>query len=140
MIKKVFVDADIIMDLLAERALFYDSAANLFTMAYNNKVKLYTTAVVLANVFYLLRQVNGHEKAKQQLADLRLLVHVLPINENIVDMTLSSAFSDFEDGLQYFTTRENNIMVIISRNVKHYKVKDIIVQTAEDYIKISQLT
>ncbi|MDR1429001.1 MAG: PIN domain-containing protein, partial [Spirochaetaceae bacterium] len=88
--KKLFVDSDIILDLLAERPLFYDDAAKIFSWAYKNKIELYTTAVVLANVFYILRKVNGNEKSKGQIKDLRLLVKILPINENTVDMALSS--------------------------------------------------
>jgi predicted nucleic acid-binding protein len=121
---------------LAKRELFYDNAAKLFVLAYEKKVKLFTTAVILANVFYILNKINGAAKAKQQLKDLRLLIHIVPINEIIVDMALNSRFSDFEDGLQYFTAKENNIPAIITRNPKDYKVKDIIVQTSEEYIKL----
>ncbi|GHU30442.1 hypothetical protein FACS1894172_03740 [Spirochaetia bacterium] len=46
--RKIFVDSDIIMDLLAERDLFYTHAAELFTIAYKGKIELYTTALVLS--------------------------------------------------------------------------------------------
>jgi predicted nucleic acid-binding protein len=42
--KQLFIDSDIILDLLAHREPFYDHAAELFTFAYNNKIDLYTTA------------------------------------------------------------------------------------------------
>jgi predicted nucleic acid-binding protein len=135
--KKLFIDSDIILDLLAHRDPFYDNAAELFTFAYNGKIELYTTTVVLANVFYILRKPKGNEGAKQQLKDLRLLVNILPINANIVDMSLNSKFNDFEDGLQYFTAKENNLLAIITRNGEDYKVKDIIIQTAGEYIKMN---
>jgi hypothetical protein len=40
----------------------------------------------------------------------------VPIDEKIIDMTLNSKFGDFEDGLQYFTSKENNIKMLIMRN------------------------
>jgi hypothetical protein len=40
-----------------------------------------------------------------------------------------------EDGLHYFTSKENNIKILITRNGKYYKEKDIMIQTAEEYIK-----
>ena len=135
--KKVFVDSDIILDLLAERESFYDDAAKIFTLAYKKKIELFTTAVVVANVFYILRKIKGNEGAKRQLRDLRLLVSILPINENNVDMALSSKFSDFEDGLQYFVVKENNIMTIITRNIEDYKVKDIVIQTSKEYLRMN---
>jgi predicted nucleic acid-binding protein len=135
MIKRLFIDSDIILDLLAERPLFYDDAAKIFTWAYKKKIELYSTAVVLANVFYILRKVNGNDKSKGQLKDLRLLLNILPIDENIVDMALSSKFNDFEDGLQYYTTKEQDLFGIITRNTKDYKTKDIVIQTSKEFVK-----
>jgi len=137
--KKLFIDSDIILDLLAERELFFDNAAKIFTLSYEKKIELFTTPIVFANVFYILRKIKGAGEAKQQLKDLRLLVHILPINENITDMALNSKFGDFEDGLQYFTARENNIPAIITRNREDYKVKDIMIQTPEEYLKMNNI-
>ena len=136
--KKVFIDSDIILDLLAERELFYDNAAKIFTLAYEKKIELYTTVVVFANVFYVLRKIKGNEETKRKLKNLRILIHILPINENITDMALASKFNDFEDALQYFTAKENKVLSIITRNTKDYKVKDIIIQTSDEYLKINQ--
>jgi predicted nucleic acid-binding protein len=135
--KKLFVDSDIILDLLAERPLLYEDAAQIFTWGYKKKIELYTTAVVLANVFYILRKINGNEKSKEQIKDLRLLVKILPVDENIVDMALSSKFTDFEDGLQYYAAKEQNLFGIITRNIKDYKVKDMVIQTSKEFVKIN---
>jgi predicted nucleic acid-binding protein len=136
--RKIFVDSDIIMDLLAERDNFYTHAAELFTLAYKGKIEIFTTALVLSNVFYMLRKIKGNAESKRQLKDLRLLVNILPISENIVDMSLNSMITDFEDGLQYFTAKENDLLAIITRNGNDYKIKDIIIQTAEDYVKMNK--
>jgi predicted nucleic acid-binding protein len=135
--KKLFIDSDIILDVLAKRPLFYDDAARIFTWAYKKKIELYSTAAALANVFYILRKVNGNDKSKEQLKDLRLLVKIVPIDENIVDMALSSRFNDFEDGLQYYATKEQNLFGIITRNTKNYKIKDVVIQTSTEFVKIN---
>jgi predicted nucleic acid-binding protein len=135
MSKKLFVDSDIILDLLAERPLFYEDAAKIFTWAYKKKIELYTTAVVLANVVHILRKINGSSKTKKQISDLRLLVKVLPIHENTVDMALSSKFDDFEDGLRYYTAKEQNLFGLITRNIKDYKLKEIVIQTSKEFVK-----
>jgi predicted nucleic acid-binding protein len=134
MSKKLFVDSDIILDLLAKRSLFYDDAAKIFAWAYKRKIELYTTVVVLTNVFYIIRKINGNDKSKEQLQDLRLLVKILPIDENIVDAALSSKFGDFEDAIQYYAAKEQNLFGIITRNIKDYKIKDIMVQTSKEFV------
>ena len=139
MSKRIFIDSDIILDLLTERELFYHNAAKIFTLAYEKKIKIFSTALLMANVFYILRKIKGNKEAKKQLRDLRLLLNILPINENTVDMALNSDFKDFEDGLQYFVAKENNLLTIITRNIIDYKaVKDIVIQTSEEYIKMIQ--
>jgi predicted nucleic acid-binding protein len=140
MAEKIFIDSDIILDVLTKRDNFVQAAAELFELGYLNKIELFTTPVVLANVFYILRKTSGIENAKMNLQKLRQIIRVLATNENTVDSALRSQFNDFEDGLQYFTAKENNISILITRNLKHYKVDDIIIETAEEYIKSEKNT
>jgi len=137
--KKLFIDSDIILDVLAQRGDFYGSAAEIFDLGYEKKLNLFTTAVVLANVFYILRKKHGVAKSKELLRKLRLIMKVLPINEKNVDSALASKIGDFEDGLQYFSAKENEIPVIITRNIRDYKEKDVLIQTAEEYINMKTL-
>jgi predicted nucleic acid-binding protein len=132
---KLCIDSDIVLDVLAIRENFFEPAASLFDLGYEGKIDLCTTAVVLANVFYILRKKHGIEKSKEQIKQLRQIMRILPINGKMVDDVLTSKFSDFEDGLQYFAAKENNIPVIITRNVKDYKEKDLIIQTADEFIR-----
>jgi len=133
--KTIFLDSDVILDLLCKREPFYTFAAEIFTLGDLGKINLVTTSLVYANVFYILRKVLGIEKGKELLRKLRIIVGVIPVNEKTVDLALNSSFSDFEDGLQYFTARENNIQILITRNIKDYKGKEILIQTPEEYIR-----
>jgi predicted nucleic acid-binding protein len=135
MSKIVFIDSDIILDLLCKRDPYYEFAAAVFTLGDYNKIELVTTPVVFANVFYILRKILGIEKAKEYLRKMRIMVGVIAVNEKVIDLALNSSFSDFEDGLQYFSARENGIEILLTRNTKDYKEKDIIIQTPEEYIK-----
>jgi predicted nucleic acid-binding protein len=134
MSNKIFIDSDIILDLLCKRKPFFDSAAEIFTMGDTGKIELFTTSLVFANVFYILRKILGIEKAKELLRKLRILVKIVSAGEKIVDLSLNSEFSNFEDGLQYFSARENNIKILLTRNVKDYVEKDVIIQTPQEYL------
>ena len=137
--KSAFIDSDIILDLLAQRKSFYDYSAQIFSLAYEKELELFTTAVAYANVFYILRKIKGAEETKRQLKNLRLLIKILPVSENIIDMALNSKFSDLEDALQYYAAKENNILTVITRNAKDYKVKDIVIQSSEEFLKMNQM-
>jgi hypothetical protein len=63
------------------------------------------------------------------------MIHVLSVGEKTVDLALNAKFNDFEDGIQYFTARENDISILLTRNKKDYKEKGLIIQTPEEYVK-----
>lgn len=136
--KRVFIDADVILDLLCKREPFYSHAAEVFTQGDSGKLVLVTTSVVLANVFYILRKATGAIKAREYMRKLRILVGVLPVGEKIVDLALNSEFTDFEDAVQYFAAREHHVGTLLTRNVKDYKARDLLVQTPEEYVKSSR--
>jgi len=135
MSNRVFIDSDVILDLLCKREPFYPDAAELFTLGDLGTIELVTTSVVFANVFYILRKALGIDKAKELLRKLRILVGIVPVCEKTVDLAVNSKFSDFEDGMQYFTARENGIKVLLTRNTKDYREKDVVVQTPKQYLK-----
>jgi len=130
----VFVDTDIIFDLLANRDPHYQAAAKLFTKADEGKIKIFISALSIANLHYLLSKQLSSEGAKNALRKLRLVVHVLPLNEKIIDLALNSEFSDFEDAIQYFCATENDIEILLTRNLRDYKKAQIATMTAHDFI------
>ena len=65
---------------------------------------------------------------------LRLLIHVIDADEKIIDLACLSDFSDLEDAVQYYTARQHRLGTLITRNIKDYKVKDMIIQSPEAYL------
>ena len=107
--RKVFVDTDIIYDLLGKRDPFYLASARLFTLADEGKIQIYISALSLANLHFLISKQRTEEEAKEILRKFKVLVHVAPLNDKIVDLALNSEFSDFEDAIQYFSALQNDI-------------------------------
>ncbi len=136
---KVFVDTDVVLDLLAARIPHFHFSAVLFTFAEMKKLELYTTPLILANTFYILRKQLGNDSAKNALRKLRILLHVIDSTESVIDKALNSDFSDFEDAIQYYTALEYQIPVILTRNIRDYKKAAVIVQTPESYLVTRKL-
>ena len=53
--KKLFLDTNIVIDLLDKREPFCYDAVRLFTMAYNKKVQLLVSPMTYATASFLLR-------------------------------------------------------------------------------------
>lgn len=131
---RIFIDTDVVLDLLGQRLPFYEFSARLFSEADRGNIELLVSSLSFANLNYLLSKQYSPDQARKKLLKFKALVTVLPVNDKIVDLALSSDFKDFEDGLQYFTAIENGVGTIITRNLKDFKPAQIIVMTAEQYL------
>lgn len=132
--EKVFIDTDIALDLLSERLPHYSYAAELFTRADKKKLLIHVSSLSFSNLNYLLSRQYTQKEARRILNKFKILVRVLSVNDKIIDLSLNSEFKDFEDAIQYYTAIENNISILITRNLKDYKSANITVITAEDFI------
>src|SRR2546428_10048119 len=112
--EKVFVDSDIILDLLSYREPFYTPSANLFSAADKGEIKLFVSSLSFANLNYILSRQFSTDQAKKKLLKFKTLVTVLAVTDKVVELSLSSDFRDFEDALQYFTAIENNIKTLLT--------------------------
>lgn len=134
--KKLFVDTNIVIDLLSRREPYYDEAATLFSLADKNQVELSISSLTIANTSYVLLGQMDSAKAKSILRKLRLIVKILPLDDKIVGLALNDeTFYDFEQGLQYFTAIENGQDLIITRNLKDFKKSKLPIMTAKQFIE-----
>ena len=133
---RLLVDTNIVLDLLAKREEFINEAQLLFTLSDKKQVKLYVSSLTFANTYYILSQKMKLSNARKILRQFKILVEVLPMDDKIIDLSLESDFKDFEDAIQYHTAIENEIDIIITRNLKDFKNSKIPVITAKDYIEI----
>jgi predicted nucleic acid-binding protein len=132
---KVFVDTDIILDLLAKREPHYQFSAQLFTLADQGQIKLYVSSLSFSNLNYVLSKKYSTDQARRKLLTFKALINVLSVSEKTVDLALNSDFKDFEDAMQYFTALEFKITTLLTRNIKDYKKANISILTAEQYLK-----
>lgn len=133
---KILVDTNIIIDLLTKREEFYVPASQLFTLSDNHSVSLFISSLTFANTYYLLSKELKSDRVKEILRKFKLLVQVLPMDDKIINLSLNSDFKDFEDAIQYYTAVENKIEIILTRNLKDFKLSKLPVMTAENYLKM----
>jgi len=133
---KVFVDTDVCIDLLSGRKPFQYAAEILFSMADSGKLKIYVSSLSFSNIDYILRSQYNPVNSRMILAKFKTMVHVLAVDNAIIDLAIVSDFSDFEDAIQYFCAIQNGLHVIITRNLRDYKKSAIKVITPETYLAL----
>ena len=135
--KRLFLDTNIIIDLLAKREPFYEDAAKLFSLADKNKIKLSLSTLTFANTNYILQKTNSVSTTREILRKFKILISILTIDDKIIDLALNdNEFVDFEDAIQYYSAIENNQEIIITRNLKDFTSSKLPVMTASEFIKM----
>lgn len=132
---EIFVDTDVIIDLLTDRKPFSQYSEQLFELADKKVIKIYISSLSFSNIFYILRKYGNSKKAYEILKKLKTIVYVLSVDEKIIELSLNSDFNDFEDAIQYYTAKENGIDILVTRNIKDYKKADIKILNAEEFLK-----
>jgi len=130
----IFVDTDIILDLLARREPFFTAAARLFSLAEQDNIHICVSSLAYANLFYILRKEHSSAIATTILKKLSRLVTILPVDSETVVLALDAGFSDFEDALQYHTALKKGVACLVTRNIKDFKRSSIEVCTAEEFL------
>ncbi len=129
----LFLDTNIVIDLLCKRDPFYNDAVSLFTMAYKKQLRLIVSPISYATAAYVLRK-HSAEVIRNLLANFRQLSHVAVTDERVIDDAIAAQFSDFEDAVQYYTAINAKADVIITRNGRDFVASKIPVMTAAEYL------
>ena len=133
---KIFIDGDVILDLLLKRERFYKEAAKLFTLIEQNKIEGYTSPLIIANIYYIIAKLENKQIALEKTRLLRNLLKILSIDEKILDISLLNPYKDFEDSIQYNCALIHGIKTIITRNIKDYPEGEINILEPKDYLFI----
>ena len=130
---KVFIDTDIIIELLLDRKPFSEGAVILFDRIEKKEIEGFTSAQSIGNLYYILRKLASHKKVVGTLKELTTLIGVLPVDQTIIGKALESGFVDLEDAVQYYCAESAGMTAIITRNHKDYKLARIPVLGTETF-------
>lgn len=131
---KVFLDTNVMIDLIIERNPFFKQIAEITTIAEKNKIELFTSSLSFVNTFYVASKVNPKELVLETLKKFRIICNVSIIDELNIDKSLISEFEDFEDAVQYNSASYHECDYIITRDKKGFKNSKITIMNPEEFL------
>ena len=134
MSRRVFIDTNIMLDLLGERQPFYDAIAKIASLAEKGKLIMVVSPISFATVNYFLSKFENGKIAREKLRKFKVISEVCGLNERTIEKGLNSSIKDFEDALQYFSATESDCEVILTRNGKEFKKSLLPVMTAKEFL------
>jgi predicted nucleic acid-binding protein len=132
---RIFIDTNVMLDLLGERQPFYEPIAKIATLAEKEKLTMVVSPISFATVNYFLSKFENEKTAKLKLRKFKIICEICALNEQTIEKGLNASINDFEDALQYFSATESECEIIITRNGKDFKKSLLPVMTANEFLK-----
>ncbi|MCX2836802.1 PIN domain-containing protein [Salinimicrobium sp. MT39] len=133
--KRLFLDTNVILDLLGERDPFYDSIAKVASLADKEELTLLVSPISFATLNYFISKFESAKIAQEKLRKFKIICEICKLDAHIIEKGLNSDFKDFEDTLQYFSATDSNCDIIITRNGKDFKKSLLPVMSADEYLQ-----
>jgi len=134
--KKIFVDTNIIVDLIADRKPFSKFAIDLFNKAESKQIKLFASSHSIATTYYVLKKFVSEKGLRETLYSLCDLITIVAMDDTALKKGLLSKHKDFEDALQIICASSiDKLDCIVTRNIKDFKDSGVPVLSPDELYK-----
>ena len=131
---KVFIDTNVLLDVLAKRRRFYRDSVRIWSLAEQGSVCGLISAISFNNIYYVVRKVRGSRTAERVLGMLRDVFTPVVLDGQILNQAIAAGFKDFEDAIQYHSALHAGAACIISRNPSDFPEGDIPAVTPAEFL------
>ncbi|MCP9755583.1 PIN domain-containing protein [Lacihabitans sp. CCS-44] len=138
MATRIFLDTNIILDLLDNQRECHKEAVLLFNLIDNGEVMAFFSESVVATTDYILQKLLSKDFRTEFFREISRKIQILPCSNMILDRALSLEFEDFEDALLFQLALENKVDFFITNDKKllNSTLKGIQLVRAEQFLNI----
>ena len=133
---RIFIDTNILIDLLIKRHPNYLGIAKIFDIAIKRKDTIVISNLSIVNAHYVVKKITGVQEEHLRIAlhNICTTCEIAPLNAGVTMKSLVSAFKDFEDATQYYCALENVCDVIVTNNKKDFKLSSLPVMSSAEFL------
>jgi len=133
----LFIDTNIIIDLLADRKPFSNAAYEVFHTANLKKWNLYTSSNSILTSYYIIEKHLSSNKAKRALNTILKRIQIQDLSKGDLQSALKSKIEDLEDASQdECANKIGKIDFIITRDKKGFKHSKFQVLTSAELVTL----
>jgi predicted nucleic acid-binding protein len=134
--KKVFIDANIIITVLNREYPAFRMASRILSLADNPSYTIYTSATCLAISFYFACKKCSESNAMEKIKTLCEKIEIVNAGQAEVKAALANQkVHDFEDGIEYYSALHANCQYLVTENTEDFYFATIPVMKSEDFLR-----
>ena len=131
---KVFFDTNIMIDVIGRREQFCKPSMQIMSLADRGLISVCVSVLSYATASFILGKYNKEMDIVSEFSKFMKITTATPVDSSMIDESLKSEFKDFEDAMQYFSAKHENVDYIITRNKKDFDVSDIPVYEPQEFV------
>ncbi len=133
---KLFLDTNVLLDLLMERDPWAKNAALILSMGDRKQVEVLCCSLSFSTAIYLMQRFKySRKEIVSKLSIVKSICTITTVNDSVIDRMLQSDFEDLEDAVQYYSALSFGAEVILTRNTKDFALSKIPVMTPQEFLK-----
>ncbi len=136
--RKIFIDTNILLDVILHRADFYQQAAAIWADCESRKVQGYVSAISLNNMHYIMRKKVDSDTALEYVRLVLNVFSIVPLDESILRLAVDLPQKDFEDAIQTFSAVQIKADCIVTRDKSHFSNHYMPVISPVEYVDFFQ--
>ncbi len=117
---KIFLDTNILMDVLLARQPFCLHAARLLELCAEGQLDGHVSTIAFPTLAYILRKGHTPEYVRRKLQVLTDIVTPVDFTAALLQQAMTLQFDDLEDAMQTVCARSCAAEAIVTRNIKDF--------------------
>jgi len=132
---RVFLDTNVLLDVLARRPLFFHAAAHIWTMAENGIIDACISAISFNNIHYVIRRQTNAAVAQRCMEILLGTFTVVPADKAVLARAIAAKGTDFEDNIQFYSALASQTHYLLTRNPKDFPQLPLAILSPEEFLQ-----
>jgi predicted nucleic acid-binding protein len=141
MANKIFLDTNIILDLLDNQRQFHKEAVLLFELIDTGEVMAFFSESIVTATDYILQKLLSKDLRAEFFGEMSKKIQILPCSNMILDRALSLEFGDLEDVILFQLALENKVDFFITNDKKllNSTLKGIKIVQARQFLNLKSM-
>lgn len=118
---KVWIDTNVILDVLCDRAEFVEASSNVWKQCEVHNIEGFVSSLSILNIIYIMRKELTREKIIEIIRQISIIFHFVDLTADDIVKATELTVSDYEDAVQSAGAARIKAQFIVTRNVKDYK-------------------
>lgn len=117
---KVFLDTNVVLDVIARREPFAIPAARIWALAETRRIEGLVSALSFSTIYYITRRVRSRGDASAAVRLMRDIFTVITCDAAVISRAIDADLHDFEDAIQHFSAVAAGADCVVTRNTDHF--------------------